>query len=55
MSHLAVNGLADNLLIVRVSSAKASFKDGDHVSLDIEKGIAFKTLSDIEPEASLKP
>ncbi|TLX15871.1 hypothetical protein [Rhizobium sp. MHM7A] len=55
MSHLAVNGLADNLLIVRVSSAKASFKDGDHVSLDIEKGIAFKTLSDIEPDTSFKP
>lgn len=55
MSHLAVNGLADNLLIVRVSSAKASFKDGDHVTLDIEKGIALKTLSDIEPQTSLKP
>jgi phosphohistidine swiveling domain-containing protein len=55
MSHLAVNGLADNLLIVRISSAKASFNDGDHVTLDIQKGIALKTLSDLQPETSFKP
>jgi phosphohistidine swiveling domain-containing protein len=48
MSHLAVNGLADKLFIVRISSAKASFKDGDHVTLDIEKGIALKTLAGTE-------
>lgn len=48
MSHLAVNGLADNLLIVRISSAKASFKDGDQVTLDIKNGIALKSLAGTE-------
>jgi len=55
MSHLAVNGLADNLLIVRVSSAKVSFKDGDHVTLDMQKGIALKTLSAIETQMPPTP
>jgi phosphohistidine swiveling domain-containing protein len=55
MSHLAVNGLADNLLIVRVPSAKASFKDGDQVTLDIENGIALKSLAGVEPSVHIDP
>ena len=55
MSHLAVNGLADNLLIVRISSARATFKDGDQVTLDIEHGIALKSLAGSEPSVHYDP
>lgn len=61
MSHLAINGLADNLLIVRIPEARASFRDGDQITLDVLRGVTNKCLqsqiinSDDQIEAKPSP